>query len=121
MGRYGEAETFVREAKGAAGGDVFAEATWRRAAAKIDAARGDVDQAAAMLYDAAAIVRDTDALALQADVQADLAVVLGRLGRNEGASQAVDAAAALYRRKEHAAALGQLVSTFAPVRDGLTS
>jgi class 3 adenylate cyclase/tetratricopeptide (TPR) repeat protein len=120
-GRYGEAEAFVREAKEAAAGDVFAEATWRRAAAKFDAARGDVDQAAAMLYEAGAIVRDTDALALQADVQADLAGVLARLGRNERASQAVDAAGALYRRKEHAAALAQLASTFAPVRNGLTS
>ena len=108
LGRFGEAEAYVREAKDPAEGDVFAQATWRRAAGKIELARGDVDRAAAFLDEAVTIAGESDAITLQADVQVDLSEVLVHKGREHAAAEALESAVALYRRKENLAALAQI-------------
>jgi tetratricopeptide (TPR) repeat protein len=107
-GKFDEAGLSMELARAAAGTDVLAQVTWRRAAAKIAAANGDFETAIQTLREAAAIVAQTDAVNNQGDLHVDFADVLLASGGDERATRAeLETALALYRRKENVVSIAR--------------
>lgn len=79
--------------------DLFTQAQWRSARAKILAGLGRAEEAEELARAAVAAAETTDFLVLQADSRVDLAAVLVAAGREAEAADALREAVALYDRK----------------------
>jgi class 3 adenylate cyclase/tetratricopeptide (TPR) repeat protein len=100
QGRWEEAEQLVERARlAAASADIASEVLWRTTAAKLLAAKGELEAAERYARDAVALAEQTDALNLHADSLVDLADVLTSQGDEVGADAALTEAARLYRLK----------------------
>jgi tetratricopeptide (TPR) repeat protein len=111
LGRLEEAESraaFTAEAAGRA--DLVAQVLWRRARARICAAREDYTRAAELVGEAARLVERTDHLDFRADTLAAVGDVLAAGHDDVGAALAREEALALYERKGNVVSARRLTS-----------
>ena len=99
LGRDEEALRFTEEAEAAAFLDVPEQFLWRKARAKVLAARGDGEQAERLAREAVELAERTDHLEEHADALMTLAEVLRRAGRAADAEPALQEALRLCERK----------------------
>jgi class 3 adenylate cyclase/tetratricopeptide (TPR) repeat protein len=99
LGRDEEALRFTEEAEAAAFLDVPEQFLWRKARAKVLAARGDGGQAERLAREAVSLAERTDHLEEHADALMTLAEVLRRAGRAAEAEPALVEALRLCERK----------------------
>jgi tetratricopeptide (TPR) repeat protein len=100
LGRLNEAfeETEVSE-HASAPDDVWSQATWRGARAKVLARRGEFERAEALAREAVALTDGTDIVPLRAETLSALGEVLRLSGRVDEAADALKDALALYEQK----------------------
>jgi tetratricopeptide (TPR) repeat protein len=100
QGRLDEAESYcsLSEELGASD-DVVTQAGWRAVRAKVLAARGELEDAEAMVSEAVEIVSETDQLDFRAQISLDLATVLQAAGRAEEARRAAESALEDFEQK----------------------
>jgi tetratricopeptide (TPR) repeat protein len=91
--------------------DVDGQANWRRVRAKLQASRGEVEEAEHLAREATAMVAPTEFLDLRAQTLADLGEVLRLAGRPEESAAAVQEAIQLFTAKGNVAAVGHLSGT----------
>ncbi len=91
--------------------DVDGQANWRRVRAKLQASRGEVEEAEHLAREATAMVAPTEFLDLRAQTLADLGEVLRLAGRPEESAAAVQEAIQLFEAKGNVAAAGHLSGT----------
>jgi class 3 adenylate cyclase/DNA-binding SARP family transcriptional activator/tetratricopeptide (TPR) repeat protein len=100
QGRYDEAERCTGLAEELAEpDDLMTQILWRSAQARIDAARGDFDDAERLAHEAVTLAAATDFLNFHADALVDLAAVLDTAGRTAETSLFVAEAIRLYEQK----------------------
>jgi len=100
QGRHAEAATLCSASEElAAPEDVATQAMWRGVRARLLAADGEHDRAAALGTEAVALIEPTDLLNDRADVLLDLADVLRLGGRADEAGRIRERAVALYEQK----------------------
>jgi tetratricopeptide (TPR) repeat protein len=99
QGRLDEAERYgkIGEELGTTD-DLLNEATWRELRAKVLAARGDLDSAAALGREAVEIASETDYIELEGETRLALAEILREAEEPDWTTEA-DEAAELYKRK----------------------
>jgi predicted ATPase/DNA-binding SARP family transcriptional activator len=108
LGDDGEAERFNRAGEeAAAADDLISQILWRSARAKIQARRGDVDEALRLAHDAIDLAEATDLLNAQGDALLDLAEVLVLAGRRDEARPAAEDAARRFAAKGNVVSLGR--------------
>ncbi|MFL5921075.1 MAG: ATP-binding protein [Gaiellaceae bacterium] len=108
LGEHDEAERFSRAGENAAASeDVYSQALWRSARAKVLAVRGDAEIAEVTACEAVALTERTDLLNTQAEALLDLAEVLALSGRRDEARAAAHAAAARFEQKGNLASLAR--------------
>jgi class 3 adenylate cyclase/tetratricopeptide (TPR) repeat protein len=88
--------------------DADAQVGWRRVRAKVEARRGDFDEAERLGRGAVAIASGTDFLDLRAHATADLGEVLRLAGRAQESAGALEEAIRLYEEKGNVVAAGKL-------------
>jgi tetratricopeptide (TPR) repeat protein len=88
--------------------DLDAQIGVRRARAKLEAHRGDLEQGLAFAQEAVTLAENTDFVDLEARSREDLAELLLRAGRPDEASAEFGRAVALYEQKGNVAAVGRL-------------
>jgi ATP/maltotriose-dependent transcriptional regulator MalT len=99
QGRLDEAGQYAELSRDAGATDDFVnEILWRMVAARVQAARGQVDEAEALARAAVEIAEDTDLLDMRAGASLALAEVL-LAARSEEAGRAIDEAVRLYEQK----------------------
>jgi tetratricopeptide (TPR) repeat protein len=99
-GHYEDAERFSEVSEGAASrDDVWSQALWRGARAKVLARRGDFDRAESLAREAVALLVDTDIVSMRADAFVDLGEILHLRDRADEARNAVKEALGLYEQK----------------------
>ncbi|HZR92728.1 MAG TPA: adenylate/guanylate cyclase domain-containing protein [Gaiellaceae bacterium] len=100
QGRYGEAESYLLQARADAGADdVWTQAVARGTLAVVHAARGEHAQAEPLAREAVALVAGSDSRELGASMLEDLAIVLAAAGRAEEASAAAEQARRSFEEK----------------------
>jgi len=93
QGRLDEAEPYCELSKElGASDDAVTQAGWRAVRAKILAARGELEEAEAMVRQAVEIASETDQLDFRAQISLDLATVMQAAGRAEEARRAAESA-----------------------------
>jgi len=103
-----EAEDWVSRAlELGASDDIPTQISWRCAAGKLLARRGEAAEAQRLLRDGIRLSDTTDALNQQARTRLDLAQVIAIAGRRAEASALAEAAVELFERKGNAAAAGR--------------
>ncbi|HSV69019.1 MAG TPA: adenylate/guanylate cyclase domain-containing protein [Methylibium sp.] len=108
QGRDAEALELTKTAESiAADDDVDAQVLWRSTRAPILARGGAIDEAEALARAALELARQTDFIMLRAESLAELAVVL-RIGRRDGAREALEEAIAVYAAKGDAVSTARL-------------
>ncbi len=102
LGRYDEAEPFAHRGRELANEqDLWSQALWRLALARIHSSRGEHVEAERLAREAVAILEPTDTLSEQGDGLFDLAHVLAAAGRTEEARAALEQALDRYERKKN--------------------
>ncbi len=100
LGRFDEAEQWVRRSSEMTADDDFAsQASWRYAQARIWNARGEHDEALRLLDEAATFVEESDYLTMRAETRETRGLVLRDAGRSVQARDAYAQALELYERK----------------------
>jgi predicted ATPase/class 3 adenylate cyclase len=99
QGRDEEALWFTEEVEALAEPDIPEQFLWRKARAKVLAARGEVEEAERLAREAVALAERTDHLEEHADALMTLAEVLRRAGRADEATPALRDALGLSRQK----------------------
>ncbi|HUK93948.1 MAG TPA: adenylate/guanylate cyclase domain-containing protein [Gaiellaceae bacterium] len=100
LGEYDEAERFSRASEAAAArDDMISHVLWRSTRAKVEAERGNCEEAEALAREAVGIAEATDLLNTQGDALSDLAEVLSLAGRRDEAVKAFTDAAARFEKK----------------------
>ncbi len=111
LGEDEEAERFSRASEDtAAEDDVFSQALWRTALAKVEVGRGELERAETLVREAMGILEPTDLLNVQADTWLDLAEILRLQGRPDEAREAAEEAARRYERKGNLPSLARATS-----------
>ena len=102
LGRYDEAEPFAQVGRELANEqDLWSQALWRLALARIHSSRGDHVEAERLAREAVAVLESTDTLSEQGDGLFDLAQVLAAAGRTEEVRPALEQALDRYERKKN--------------------
>jgi len=102
LGRHDEAEAFAHSGRELANEqDLWAQALWRLAFARIHSARGDHAEAVRLGREAVAILEPTDTLSDQGNALFDLAEVLAAADRTAEARAALEQALDRYERKKN--------------------
>ncbi|PYO44610.1 MAG: adenylate/guanylate cyclase domain-containing protein, partial [Gemmatimonadetes bacterium] len=100
QGRDAEALQYSEVSEKATGAeDVYTQAQWRSARAKVLAAEGRMNEAEALARQAVAAAETTDFLVLRADSLVDLAEVLRLRGKDGAAGESLAEAVRLYEQK----------------------
>jgi tetratricopeptide (TPR) repeat protein len=99
QGRDEEALWFTEEVEALAEPDIPEQFLWRKARAKVLAARGEVEEAERLAREAVALAERTDHLEEHADALMTLAEMLRRAGRADEATPALRDALGLSRQK----------------------
>jgi predicted ATPase len=99
--------TEVAERNGASD-DLATQIVWRGVRARILAERGSAEEAEQLARDAVALAEQTDRLNYHGDALDDLASVLERSGRTEEELRALEAALAVFERKENLVASARI-------------
>jgi class 3 adenylate cyclase/tetratricopeptide (TPR) repeat protein len=109
LARYDEAEHFVEVSRSRASPeDIATHEGWRRALAKVMAARDEHGQAIALAAEAVALLEPTDDLNHLGDALTDLGELLAGAGQRDAAVDALRRALAVYERKENAVAAAKV-------------
>jgi tetratricopeptide (TPR) repeat protein len=104
QGRYPDAGQWAGVAREhAPSGDIAAQFSWRNAAARVRGATGGPEAALPLALEALDIVERTDALTDHGDVLVEVAELLRRANRQQEAFERIEAALALFARKENVA------------------
>jgi predicted ATPase/class 3 adenylate cyclase len=100
QGRHDEAEPFVERGRTlSAVDDIASQVLWRMAFAKIQAIRGDLDEAERLARESVDLYEPTDYISERGDTWMRLGEVLRMAGKTDEAAQPVRQALALYERK----------------------
>jgi tetratricopeptide (TPR) repeat protein len=118
QGRYEEAEHFAAMTKDAMPGDVQEQALWRCALAKVEAHRGNFNEADSLARAATELLEPTGFINQCGDAEMDLAGVLVVAGRPEEAAMVLKKALDLYRRKGNSVSAARAGDLLAKLRGG---
>jgi len=111
QGRYGEADTWLRAAEGAASkDDLDARLASQPVRAKLLAREGDHDRAVQVARDTVLVAQGTDALNKRARVLLAYADVLRLSGHEDEATESTEEARRCYEQKENVAAIAQMAA-----------
>jgi class 3 adenylate cyclase len=119
LGRHDEAEPLAQLGRELANEqDIFSQALWRQALARVHSSRGEHDQAEQLAREVIDVVEPTDALTEQGDAFVDLAEVLSAAGRAREASAALQQALDRYARKKNLSMIAQVRPRLAALEAG---
>jgi class 3 adenylate cyclase/tetratricopeptide (TPR) repeat protein len=100
LNRHDEAEQWARKSRNLGGGDdILTQMLWRQVLAKVQARRGELEEATRLAREAVELGEKTDMLIAIGLAHLDLAEVLEQAGRSDEAGQEVKKALELFGRK----------------------